>query len=304
MQPDPWETIEDRYPINSKHTGVVRNITPYGVFVELDEYIGGMVHISDLSWTKRYNHPSEFTKVGDNLEVMVLEIDKEGRKIALGHKQLEEDPWDTFESVFPVNSVHQATLLRRDDKGGIVQLPYGLEAFAPNKHLKKEDGTMLEADETADFKILEFDRDDKRIIVSHSRVYSDQVREAEVTEKKNKQTQAKRTSRKVDEINRRSERSTLGDLGVLEGLKEKMEESEKGGTKKTTSKKADKKEEPAKEEKETKAKAEKPEEKEETKKPKAKAKKSEEKEAEKPAKKATKKKTTSKKKKDSGDEEE
>jgi small subunit ribosomal protein S1 len=184
LEPDPWEKVEEKYPVGSKHTGEVKNITPYGVFVELDEYIGGMIHISDLSWIKRFNHPSEYTKVGENLDVIVLEIDKEGRKLSLGHKQLEEDPWDTFEEVFPVGSIHEATILKRDDKGAIVQLPYGLEAFAPGKHLKKEDGGSLDTDDTADFKIIEFDQDDKRIIVSHTRAVQASKDEEKGEEKK------------------------------------------------------------------------------------------------------------------------
>lgn len=227
LHTDPWDNIEEKYPEGSRHSGEVKNITPYGVFVELDEYIGGMVHISDLSWIKRFNHPSEYIKIGETLDTVVLEIDKEGRKIALGHKQLEEDPWDTFENVFPMGSTHEATLIRRDDKGGIVQLPYGLEAFAPAKHLKKEDGTLVEADETLEFKILEFDRDDKRIIVSHTRVHSDAKREEVVEEKKTRQQQVKRTKRAVDTINKKQERTTLGELGVLDQLKEQMEQDEK-----------------------------------------------------------------------------
>src|SRR5690606_26654216 len=163
LTPDPWSEIEAKYPVGSRHVGKVQNLTPYGVFVELEEGIGGMVHISDLSWTKRYSHPSEFTSVGKEINVIILETDKEERKISLGHKQLEENPWDTFENVFPVGSYHEATILRKDDRGATVQLPYGLEAFAPIKHIKKEDGAMAEVDETLTFKVLEFNRDDKRI---------------------------------------------------------------------------------------------------------------------------------------------
>ncbi len=239
LHEDPWDKIDDKYPTGSRHTGEVKNITPYGVFVELDEYIGGMIHISDLSWIKRFNHPSEYTKVGEKLDVVILEIDKDNRKIALGHKQLEEDPWDTFEDVFPVGSVHEATLIRRDDKGGIVQLPYGLEAFAPIKHLRKEDNTLVEAEETTDFKILEFDRDDKRIIVSHSRVLADAKRDSDDAEKKERTQQAKRTKKTIDDINKRGDKSTLGDLSVLEELKEKMEKSEKAARTKSSKKAED-----------------------------------------------------------------
>ena len=239
LSQDPWDNIEEKYPVGSKHSGEVKNITPYGVFVELDEYIGGMVHISDLSWIKRFNHPSEFTKVGENLEVVVLEIDKENRKISLGHKQIEEDPWDTFETVFPIGSVHEATVVKRDDKGAIIQLPYGLEGFVPMKHLKKEDNTTAEVDETLDFKILEFDRDDKRIIASHSRIHSDKQAEASETERKEEVKQQKQTKQTINKMNKGQDRSTLGDLEALSNLRDQMEEQEKGGSKK---KKSDKEE--------------------------------------------------------------
>lgn len=226
MTPDPWDDIEQKYPVGSKVKGLVKNITPYGVFIEMDEFIGGMIHISDLSWIKRYNHPTEFCKVGDELEAIVLEIDKENRKIALGHKQIEEDPWDTFENVFPVGSTHEGTIVKRDDKGGIVALQYGLEAFAPAKHLKKEDGSNAEVDEILEFKILEFERDDKRIIVSHSRVAGDKRMEEEDKKEAGKAAQAKKTQAAVKRVNRNVEKTTLGDLGVLGGLKAKMEEEE------------------------------------------------------------------------------
>jgi len=175
---DPWDTIENKYPIESRHTGVVKNITAYGVFVELETGIGGMIHISDLSWIKRYNHPGEFVKVGDKIDVAILSIDKENRKLALGHKQLEEDPWNTFETVFPIGSIHEGSVTRKDEKGATVQLQYGLEAYAPARHLRKEDGSMVEAEETLPFMIIEFDRNDKRIMVSHSKVW-EQVKNEE-----------------------------------------------------------------------------------------------------------------------------
>jgi small subunit ribosomal protein S1 len=226
LSEDPWKNVPQKYPVGSKHKGVVRNITPYGVFVELDDVIGGMVHISDLSWTKRYNHPNEFTKVGEELEVVVLEIDAENRKINLGHKQLEEDPWDTFENLFPIGSIHEATVIKREDKGAVVQLPYGIEAFAPTRHIKKEDGKLVEADETLPFKILEFERDEKRIIVSHTRVIEDKKIEEKQKVTKDKKKTEKKSSDAVKEINSKMEKSTLGDLSVLSDLKEKMEESE------------------------------------------------------------------------------
>ena len=173
LSKDPWDEIDIKYPLNSRHSGEVKNLTPYGVFVELEEGIGGMIHISDLSWTKRYSHPSEFTSVGDNIEVVILETDHENRKLSLGHKQIEENPWDTFSKVFPVGSYHEATIVKKDDKGAIVQLPYGLEAYSPIRHIKKEDGTMASIDETLTFKVIEFNRDDKRIMVSHLRYLED-----------------------------------------------------------------------------------------------------------------------------------
>lgn len=223
---DPWETIEDKFPIDSKHKGVVKNITPYGVFVELDTGIGGMIHISDLSWIKRYNHPNEFTKVGDEIDVMILGIDKEARKLSLGHKQLEEDPWTTFESVFPVGSSHEGIVTKRDDKGAIVQLQYGLEAFAPARHLRKEDGTNVEVDETLPFIIIEFDRNDKRIMVSHSRVWEQVKSDEKEAIKKEAVANKEKTKKAMKNIQSKVEKATLGDLGALAELKEKMKKAE------------------------------------------------------------------------------
>lgn len=221
LEQDPWSAIEGKYPVESKHKGLVKNLTPYGVFVELGEGIGGMVHISDLSWTKRYNHPSEYIKVDEELDVVILEIDKDNRKLTLGHKQIEEDPWDSFEEVFPVGSEHEAVLVSVDDKGGIVQLQYGLEAFVPKKYLKKEDNSLASVDETIGVKILEFERKDKRIIVSHTAVWKEQTAK-ELNEQQNE------TRKRVKDINESSEgSSTLGDLDVLNELKEKMKKSEK-----------------------------------------------------------------------------
>ena len=203
--------------------GLVKNITPYGVFVELDDVVGGMIHISDLSWTKRYNHPSEFTKIGAELDVVVLEIDSDNRKIVLGHKQLEEDPWDTFENLFPIGSIHEATVLRREDKGALVQLPYGIEAFAPTRHIKKEDGKLADVDEVLPFKVLEFDRDDKRIIVSHTRVNEDKKLDDKKQVDGEKKKEAKKTKDAVKDTNSKIEKSTLGDLSSLSDLKAKME---------------------------------------------------------------------------------
>ncbi len=227
LQADPWDEIKEKYPVDSAHKGIVKNITPYGVFVELNEGIGGMVHISDLSWTKRFNHPSEYTKVGQELDVVILGIDKESRKLSLGHKQIEEDPWDTFSNVFPVGSRHEGTIIKRDDKGGVVSLPYGLEAFAPNKHLKKQDGTYAQLDEALEFIIIEFDRNDKRIIVSHLKAHQakreDLEKQVKAAQEKNKRQAMKKMS---DSSNKN--KATLGDLDVLSQLKKKMEEDEKG----------------------------------------------------------------------------
>lgn len=222
LSEDPWDKISEIFPNGSKHSGEVKNLTPYGVFVELKEGIGGMVHISDLSWTKRYSHPSEFTKVGETIDVTILEVDQESRKLSLGHKQLEENPWDTFENVFPVGSYHEATIVKRNDRGGIIQLPYGLEAYAPVKHLRKEDGTTAEMDETLTFKVIEFNRDDKRIIVSHSRYNDDIKREADDTIKEEKQKARVETRKNIKATQAKVERATLGDMDVFSQLKEQM----------------------------------------------------------------------------------
>ena len=226
MATDPWSEIENQFPLNSRHTGEVKNLTPYGVFIELQEGIGGMVHISDLSWTKRYGHPSEFTKVGEKIDVAILDIDKDNRKLSLGHKQLEENPWDTFENVFPVGSYHEATVLRRDDRGAIVQLPYGLEAFAPIKHIRKEDNNLAEVDEVLTVKVIEFNRDDKRILVSHLRYLEDIRREADEQVKKVKDDERKVTRTAVKKQQDSIERSTLGDLEGLAALKEQFEQQQ------------------------------------------------------------------------------
>ena len=224
---DPWSEIEQLFPMDSRHTGEVKNLTPYGVFVELRDGIGGMVHISDLSWTKRFSHPSEFTKVGEKIDVVILDIDKDNRKLSLGHKQIEENPWDTFETVFPVGSYHEATVLRRDDRGAIVQLPYGLEAFAPIKHIKKEDGTLAEVEEALTVKVIEFNRDDKRILVSHLRYLEDIRKEADEAVKKEKDEERKKTTSAIKKQQDNIERSTLGDLDVFSQLKEQFEDDEK-----------------------------------------------------------------------------
>lgn len=223
MTQDPWSEIETRYPVESKHKGLVKNITPYGVFVELSTGIGGMIHISDLSWLKRFNHPSEYTKVGNEIEVIILGIDKENRKLQLGHKQLEEDPWNALQDTFAIGTIHEGTVTRKDEKGAIVSLPYGLEGFAPNRHLGKEDGKTVGADETAQFMVIEFDRNEKRIVLSHTRIWEQVKADEKEAEKKEKTAEAVRTKKAVKDIQNKVEKTTLGDLGVLAELKKKME---------------------------------------------------------------------------------
>jgi small subunit ribosomal protein S1 len=206
---------------------LVKNITPYGVFVELAPGIGGMIHISDLSWLKRFNHPSEYTKVGQNIEVVILGIDKDNRKLQLGHKQLEEDPWNALEQTFAVGSIHEGTVTRRDDKGALVQLPYGLEGFAPNRHLAKEDGKQIVADETAPFMVIEFDRNEKRIVLSHTRIWEQSKIEEKEAAKKEERADAEKTRKVVKNIQSKVEKTTLGDLGSLAEIKEKLKQEEK-----------------------------------------------------------------------------
>jgi len=227
LTPDPWQDIAQKYPVGSQHKAVVKNMTNFGVFVEIEEGVDGLIHISDLSWSKKINHPNEFTKVGETLDVVVLELDADNRKLSLGHKQLEENPWETFETIFTLDSIHTGTVLKVTDKGAIVALPYGVEGFAPSKHTVKEDGKALKAEETAEFKIIEFNKEAKRIVVSHSRIWEEaknEARNAEVAQKKNDQ---KATTNAVKKVKDSVEKSTLGDLGVLAQLKEQMEGAEK-----------------------------------------------------------------------------
>ena len=220
---DPWTSVVEKYAVGSRHTGEVKNLTPYGVFIELEQGIGGMVHISDLSWTKRYNHPSEFTKVGEKIDVQVIECDVDNRKLSLGHKQLEENPWDTFENVFPVGSYHQATVIKKDDRGAVIQLPYGLEAYAPAKHMKKEDGSNVTLEETLTFKVIEFNRDDKKIIVSHTRYVDDIRKEAEESVKSEEEKAKDETRKTIQKTNEKVERATLGDLVDFSSLVQTQE---------------------------------------------------------------------------------
>ncbi len=223
MTEDPWNTIETKYPEGSKHKGLVKNITPYGVFVELSPGIGGMIHISDLSWLKRFNNPNEYTKVGNEIDVIIMSIDKENRKLQLGHKQIEEDPWNSLEETFPVGSIHEGTVTRKDDKGATVQLPYGLEGFAPARHLRKEDDTFIGIDDIAKFMVIEFDRNDKKIILSHSRIWEQAKAEEKNAEMKEKRAEVESTKKAVKNIQSKVEKTTLGDLGVLADLKKKMD---------------------------------------------------------------------------------
>ena len=220
---DPWSEIEGRFPIGGVHTGTVKNITNYGIFVELSEGVGGMVHISDLSWTKRYAHPSEFTKVGSTMDVVVLDIDKDKRQISLGHKQTQENPWDAFESIFPVGSYHEATVLKRDDKGATFQMPHGLEAFAPAKHIKKEDGQLVEVGEALTVKVIEFNKDDRRILVSHSRYVEDLKHKAEEVVKAERVKESGEAQSAIAEVQKKVEKETLGDLAALAQLKEQLD---------------------------------------------------------------------------------
>ena len=221
LKADPWETIEEKYPVGSKHVAKVRNFTNFGVFVEIEEGVDGLIHISDLSWTKKIKHPSEFTQIGADIDVVVLEIDKENRRLSLGHKQLEDNPWDVFETVFTVGSVHEGTIIEMLDKGAVVALPYGVEGFATPKHLVKEDGSQAQLDEKLPFKVIEFNKDAKRIIVSHSRIFEDAAKAEEKAEKK----ASKKTSKKEETpmIQNQAASTTLGDIDALAALKEQLE---------------------------------------------------------------------------------
>ncbi len=228
LSEDPWSTIETKFPQGSRHKGLVKNITPYGVFVELAPGIGGMIHISDLSWLKRFNHPSDYTKVGQHIEVLILGIDKDNRKLQLGHKQLEEDPWNALEQTFAVGSIHEGTVIRKDEKGALVQLPYGLEGFAPNRHLNKEDGKQVGPDETSSFMVIEFDRNEKRIVLSHTRIWEQAKNDEKEAAKKEAKVDSDKTRKAVKNIQSKVEKPTLGDLGALAEIKEKLKQEEKG----------------------------------------------------------------------------
>mgnify|MGYP001084400189 CR=1 FL=1 len=222
LKKDPWEDIEVRYPIGSRHTAKVRNFTNFGVFVEIEEGVDGLIHISDLSWTKKIKHPSEFTQVGADIEVEVLQIDKDNRRLSLGHKQLEENPWDVFETIFTVGSVHEGTIIEMLEKGAVVALPYGVEGFATPKHLVKEDGTQAKVDEKLNFKVIEFNKDSKRVILSHSRIFEDEARAEKQAERKAKRQAPRKAEEAAPAATTPLERTTLGDIDALAALKEKL----------------------------------------------------------------------------------
>ena len=252
---DPWVDIKDRYPVESKHSGTVKNLTSYGLFLELEDGIDGLVHVSDLSWNKKIKHPSEFVKKGETLDVVVLEVDSENRRLSLGHKQLEENPWDTFETIFTLNSEHEGTVIGINDKGATVQLQYGVEAFAPSRHIKKEDNTPMKEDEVLKFEVIEFSKDAKRIIISHTNLWKGAERARNEQEGKNREKARKNTSKNVKKLNQSSEKTTLGELDALTALRAQLEKAEstpaekKAAPRKKAAKPAAKKEKAPKEEK-------------------------------------------------------
>jgi small subunit ribosomal protein S1 len=254
---DPWVDIKDRYPVGSKHSGTVKNLTSYGLFLELEEGIDGLVHVSDLSWNKKIKHPSEFVKKGETLDVIVLEVDSENRRLSLGHKQLEENPWDTFETIFTLNSEHEGTVIGINDKGATVQLQYGVEAFAPSRHIKKEDNTPMKEDEVLKFEVIEFSKDAKRIIISHTNLWKGAERARNEQDGKNREKARKNTSKNVKKLNQSSEKTTLGELDALTALRAQLEKAEstpaekKAAPKKEAAKPAAKKEAPKKEKSES-----------------------------------------------------
>ena len=224
LKTDPWDKIAEKYAIGSKHTAKVRNFTNFGVFVEIEEGVDGLIHISDLSWTRKIKHPAEFTAIGADIEVVVLEIDKENRRLSLGHKQLEENPWDVFETLFEVDSVHEGTIIELTDKGAIVTLSYGVEGFVSQKHLVKENGQMAKVEEKLPFKVMEFSKGSKKIVLSHTRVFEDEKKNVEETKEKTQQATTKKVQRN---LTANLEKTTLGDISELAALKDKMEKSQK-----------------------------------------------------------------------------
>ena len=239
LTPDPWENIEVKYPVGTKTTAKVRNFTNFGVFVEIEEGIDGLIHISDLSWTKKVKHPGEFTSVGADIEVVVLEIDKENRRLSLGHKQLEENPWNEFENQYSVDSIHEGTITEMTDKGAVVALGENIEGFCPARQLVKEDGTTPKTGDKLNFKILEFSKATKRITLSHLRTYEEAKRAEIAAEKAEKRAAADATKSTVKKINASVEKTTLGDIAGLAALKSAMEAAEAKSAKKAAAKKED-----------------------------------------------------------------
>lgn len=226
LKEDPWGEIVKKFAVGTKHSAVVKNFTNYGIFVELEEGVDGLIHISDLSWTKKIKHPSEITKIDDAIEVVVLEIDSENRRLSLGHKQLEQDPWEVFGTIFEVGSVHEGTAVEKNDKGLVVSLPYGIEGFAPNKHLKREDGSNVSLDDKADFRVIEFNKEDKKLIVSHTKTW-EEPKAGDVAPKEEKAGKGSKATKAGTSL-KAAEKTTLGDISALAGLKEEMEAKAKG----------------------------------------------------------------------------
>ncbi|MDD3522054.1 MAG: 30S ribosomal protein S1 [Bacteroidales bacterium] len=224
LKPDPWASITEKYPVDSRHTAMVRNFTNFGIFVELEEGVEGLVHISDLSWSRKVKHPSEFTSIGDNLEVVVLEVDQDNRRLRLGHKQLEENPWEVFETVFTPGSVHEGTITNFVDKGATITLPYGIECFVGQKNLVKEDGTAVALEEKLPFKVLEFNKNSKRITISHTRIWEQESKKAAPV-KERPETEAETTQKAVKKLKANLEKTTLGDISELAALKSEMEQN-------------------------------------------------------------------------------
>jgi len=237
LKPDPWDSIEEKYPVGSTHTATVRNFTNFGAFVEIEEGVEGLIHISDLSWTKKIKHPSEVTEIGAPIKVQVLDIDKENRRLSLGHKQLEENPWDVFETIFTVGSIHEGTIVELLDKGAVISLPYGVEGFATPKHLVKEDNSQAQVDERLEFKVIEFNKDAKRIIVSHSRIHEDLS--GDDSRRKGKRGGKKEGGNETVSAIPAMEKTTLGDIEELAALKEKLDNQKVEAFKKEAAKTAE-----------------------------------------------------------------
>lgn len=245
LKADPWIDVAAKYPVGSKHNSTVKNFQNFGVFVELEEGIDGLVHISDLSWSKKVKHPSEFCKVGDKMEVVVLEVDPENRRLSLGHKQLEENPWDVFETIFTMDSVHEGTVMKVGEKGATIAMPYGVEGFCPSKHLVMENGKSLRADEKAEFKVIEFNKEQRKIVVSHSRIHEEVKAAERAGEVLQKAADREEGAKSVKKVKESVEKTTLGDLAALSNLKTEMEAAEKKSKKTETVKAAENSEDEA-----------------------------------------------------------